>query len=31
LGSSLYKAGFTAAEVRERAERAVAAWDKIAG
>ncbi|WP_176073443.1 2-dehydro-3-deoxy-6-phosphogalactonate aldolase [Brucella intermedia] len=31
LGSSLYKAGFTAAEVRERAERAVAAWDQIAG
>ncbi|MGN6448536.1 MAG: 2-dehydro-3-deoxy-6-phosphogalactonate aldolase [Brucella intermedia] len=31
LGSSLYKAGFTAAEVCERAERAVAAWDKIAG
>ena len=31
LGSSLYKAGFTAAEVRERAGRAVAAWDKIAG
>jgi len=31
LGSSLYKAGFTAVEVRERAERAVAAWDKIAG
>ncbi len=31
LGSSLYKAGFTAAEVRERAERAVAAWKKIAG
>ena len=31
LGSSLYKAGFTAAEVRERAERAVAARDKIAG
>ncbi|KXO75968.1 2-dehydro-3-deoxy-6-phosphogalactonate aldolase [Brucella anthropi] len=31
LGSSLYKAGLTVAEVRERAERAVAAWDKIAG
>lgn len=31
LGSSLYKAGLTAAEVRERAQRAVAAWDKIAG
>lgn len=31
LGSSLYKAGFTVAEVRERAEHAVAAWDKIAG
>ena len=31
LGSSLYKAGFTGAEVRERAERAVAAWKKIAG
>ncbi|MBQ0708998.1 MULTISPECIES: 2-dehydro-3-deoxy-6-phosphogalactonate aldolase [unclassified Ochrobactrum] len=31
LGSSLYKAGFTVAEVRERAARAVAAWDKIAG
>lgn len=31
LGSSLYKAGLTAAEVRERALRAVEAWDKIAG
>jgi len=31
LGSSLYKAGFTVAEVRERAARAVTAWDKIAG
>ncbi|NKB83470.1 2-dehydro-3-deoxy-6-phosphogalactonate aldolase [Brucella grignonensis] len=31
LGSSLYKAGLTVAEIRERAERAVAAWDKIAG
>jgi len=31
LGSSLYKAGLTAAEVRERAQRAVAAWDNIAG
>ena len=31
LGSSLYKGGLTAAEVRERAQRAVAAWDKIAG
>ncbi|WP_273792436.1 2-dehydro-3-deoxy-6-phosphogalactonate aldolase [Brucella anthropi] len=31
LGSSLYKAGLTVAEVRERAERTVAAWDKIAG
>jgi len=30
LGSSLYKAGFTAADVRERARRAVEAWDKIA-
>ncbi|MEN5276812.1 2-dehydro-3-deoxy-6-phosphogalactonate aldolase [Brucella sp. TWI432] len=31
LGSSLYKAGLTAAEVRYRAQRAVEAWDKIAG
>ena len=31
LGSSLYKAGLTAAEVRDRAQRAVEAWDKIAG
>ena len=31
LGSSLYKAGLTVAEVRERAERAVVAWDKIKG
>ncbi len=31
LGSSLYKAGFTAADVCERAHRAVSAWDKIAG
>ncbi|MFQ0816019.1 2-dehydro-3-deoxy-6-phosphogalactonate aldolase [Brucella anthropi] len=31
LGSSLYRAGFSAADVRERAERAVAAWDRIAG
>lgn len=31
LGSSLYKAGLTVAEVRKRAERAVAEWDKIAG
>ncbi|MBC2886148.1 2-dehydro-3-deoxy-6-phosphogalactonate aldolase [Ochrobactrum sp. CM-21-5] len=31
LGSSLYKAGFTARDVRERAERAIAAWEKIAG
>ncbi|MFD1199273.1 2-dehydro-3-deoxy-6-phosphogalactonate aldolase [Brucella gallinifaecis] len=31
LGSSLYKAGLTAAEVRDRALRAVEAWDKIAG
>ncbi|MGU3399575.1 2-dehydro-3-deoxy-6-phosphogalactonate aldolase [Brucellaceae bacterium D45D] len=31
LGSSLYKAGFSVAEVRERAERAVAAWEGIAG
>lgn len=31
LGSSLYKAGFTAADVRERAQRAVEAWDKIGG
>lgn len=30
LGSSLYKAGLTAAEVRERAQRAVETWDKIA-
>ncbi|WP_343312569.1 2-dehydro-3-deoxy-6-phosphogalactonate aldolase [Brucella sp. BE17] len=31
LGSSLYKAGFSAAEVRERAKRSVDAWDRIAG
>ncbi|AIJ56396.1 2-dehydro-3-deoxyphosphogluconate aldolase/4-hydroxy-2-oxoglutarate aldolase [Brucella abortus F6/05-3] len=31
LGSSLYKAGFSAADVQERAQQAVAAWDKIAG
>jgi len=31
LGSSLYKAGLKAAEVRERAQLAVTAWDKIAG
>ncbi|MDH7789254.1 2-dehydro-3-deoxy-6-phosphogalactonate aldolase [Ochrobactrum sp. AN78] len=31
LGSSLYKAGLTVADVRERAQRAVEAWDKIAG
>ncbi|UWF68699.1 MULTISPECIES: 2-dehydro-3-deoxy-6-phosphogalactonate aldolase [unclassified Brucella] len=31
LGSSLYKAGFSVADVRERAQQAVAAWDKIAG
>jgi 2-dehydro-3-deoxyphosphogalactonate aldolase len=31
LGSSLYKAGFTVADVRERARRAVAAWEAIAG
>jgi len=31
LGSSLYKAGFSVADVRERARRAVAAWEAIAG
>lgn len=31
LGSSLYKTGFTAADVREHAQRATAAWDKITG
>lgn len=31
LGSSLYKAGFGVADVRERALRAAAAWDAIAG
>ncbi|MEJ5901816.1 2-dehydro-3-deoxy-6-phosphogalactonate aldolase [Ochrobactrum teleogrylli] len=31
LGSSLYKAGFTVADVRERARRAVAAWEAVAG
>lgn len=31
LGSSLYKAGFTASDVRERAQRAIAAWDDITG
>jgi 2-dehydro-3-deoxyphosphogalactonate aldolase len=31
LGSSLYKAGLTVADVRERAQRAVEAWDKIVG
>jgi 2-dehydro-3-deoxyphosphogalactonate aldolase len=31
LGSSLYKAGLTVVDVRERAQRAVEAWDKIVG
>ena len=31
LGSSLYKAGLSATEVRKRAERAVATWDEIKG
>lgn len=31
LGSSLYKTGFTASDVRERAQRAIAAWEKITG
>lgn len=31
LGSSLYKTGFTAPDVRERAQRAIAAWDEITG
>ncbi|MBJ6134320.1 2-dehydro-3-deoxy-6-phosphogalactonate aldolase [Ochrobactrum sp. Q0168] len=31
LGSSLYKAGFSVADVRERARRAVAAWEAVAG
>lgn len=29
LGSSLYKAGFSVAQVRERAKRAVAAWEEL--